>query len=382
VATGQLPKLDQIDGNAEAWDCTELRVLTESNSLATEQVKAIVRGTLEEVLFDVVQAFETPIYQFFNGPKSLLPISQLTGIGDGMKLEVQEGVSPDRYYRLPYSVFPEVKELQKATVRNWKKWLNLGLACVSPNQAPLLLEPEKLQYRVSPKVYKNMVKGLQGKSSLRDLAFKFKKDGNFLTLASAMAPYYEEQLLAFNPIEDLSANHLSKPSDSTLTSSENHSGGSVFLVIDSNRKNQSLLSAIAQRNGYTFEGRSDGIHALQELSQNPQSKPEIIFASYDMAVLKPAEFCAILRRMELDAPIPIIIYSKQPIPNREAQQIISAGADELTTKSVLTPNYISSILKKYQQPFPNYSSSKQTIEQNKPSNFQLTFQQPNFSLSN
>lgn len=379
AATGQLPKLEQIDWDAESWDCTELRVLTESNSLAGEQVQTIIKGVLEEVLFDVVQAFETPIYQSLNVSKSLVPVSQLTGIGDGMELEVQEGVSPDRYYRLPYSMFPNVKGLQKTIFRNWKKWVNLGLACVSPNQAPLLLEPEKLQYRVSPKVYANMAKGLQGQSSLRDLAFKFKKDGNFLTLASAMAPYYEEQLIAFNEIKDLSVNNLSKGSYSTLTVANDHQDESIFLVIDSNRKNQSLLSAIAQRNGYTFEGVSNGINAIQKISENPTFKPKVIFASYDMAVIKPAEFCTILRRLELETHIPIIIYSKQPIPNREAQQIVSAGANELTTKTALTPNYIRSILKKYQQLPEN--SRQQTIDQKTYSNFKLTFQQPNFSTS-
>lgn len=379
TATGKLPKLDQINWNAEAWDCTELRVLTESNSLATEQVQGIVRGTLEEILFDVVQAFEAPIYQSLNVQKSLVPISQLTGIGDGMGLEVQEGVSPDRYYRLPYSMFPDVKELQERTFQNWKKWVNTGLASVSPNQAPLLLEPEKLQYRVSQKVYENMVKGLQGQSSLRDLAFKFKKRGNFLALASAMAPYYEEQLLAFNEIKDLSVDNLSKASYSTLTTANDHTDESIFLVIDSSRKNQSLLSAIAQRNGYTFEGISNGINALQKISENPQSKPKAIFASYDMAVIKPAEFCTILRRMELDAPIPIIIYSKQPIPNREAQAIIAAGASELTTKSALTPNYVTSVLKKYNEVPKN--STQPAPERKIPSNFKLTLEQPNFSLS-
>jgi hypothetical protein len=83
--------------------------------------------------------------------------------------------------------------------------------------------------------------------------------------------------------------------------------------------------------------------------------------------------------MELDAAIPIIIYAKQPIPNREAQAIIAAGASELTTKSSLTPNYVTSVLKKYNQVPKN--SKQPALERKIYSNFKLTLEQPNFSLS-
>ncbi len=383
AATGQLPTLEQIDWNAEAWDCTELRVLTESNALSSEQVESIVRGVLEEVLFDVVQAFETPIYQSLNHPKSLLSLSKLTGIGDGMALEVQEEVTPDRYYRLPYSLFPDIKALQKKIDQQWEKWVKIGLACVSPNQAPLLLEAEELRNRISPKVYRNMVKGLQGQTSLRDLAFKFKKQGNFFTLATAIAPFYEEQLITFNQVKDLSVNSVAaetKPSYSTfLTASEEPSKDPLFLAIDSSRKNQSLLSAIAERQGYAFEAISNGINALQKITQTPLGLPKIIFASYEMAVIKPTEFCTILRRLDLPQPVPIIIYSKQSLPNREAREILEAGASEVINRNSLTPSYVNSILKKYQK--LSQRQQKQTIDQQTYSQSKLTFKQRDLSMT-
>jgi len=384
AATGQLPQLDHVDWNAEAWDCTELRVLTESNALNGEQVQGIVHGVVEEVLFDVIQAFEAPIYKALNYPKSVLPLSNLTGIGDGMELEVQEEVKPDRYYRLPYSFFPELKALQEKIDQPWRKWLTIGLACVSPNQAPLLLDPEALRNQVSAKVYRNMVKGLQGQTSLRDLAFKFKKEGNFFSLAAAMAPFYEMQLITFNQIRDLSVNTNgtgTKPGHSTLTAtaSEESPQDPLFLAIDSSRKNQSLLSAIAEREGYAFEAMSNGINALQKITQNPLGLPKIIFASYEMAVLKPTEFCTILRRLELPQNVPIVIYSKQSLPNREAREILEAGANELINRHSLTPSYVNSLLKKYQK--LNKRQQRQTIDQKTYSQSKLTFKQRDFSMT-
>jgi chemotaxis family two-component system response regulator PixG len=381
AATGQVPQLDHIDWGVESWDCTELRVLTESNTISGEQVQSIVQGTLEEVLFDVVQAFEAPIYRCLSASKSLVNVSQLTGIGDGMELEIQEGVTPDRYYRLPYSFFPDVKLLQEKIRENWKKWVEMGLARVSPNQAPLLLEPEKLQSRVSPKVYQNMAKGLQGQTSLRDLAFKFKKQGNFFTLASAIAPYYEDQLVTFNKVQDLAVrNHSQGTYSSTLlTTSEPKQKEPLFLAVDSSRKNQSLLSAIAQKQGYKFEVISDGISALQKITQNPLWQVKMIFVSYEMAILKPTEFCTILRRIEIVETVPIVFYTKRPLPNREAQELLQAGASELMNKNSLTPSNVNAILKKYQKQSQRQAKQKRTQGTHSDSN--LTFLQRGFSMT-
>ncbi|AFZ44462.1 hypothetical protein PCC7418_2312 [Halothece sp. PCC 7418] len=382
AATGKLPNLDNLDWNAESWDCTELRILSENNSLAIEQVQTILKGTLREVLFDVVQAFEAPIYQYLGCPQTVISLSQLTGIGDGMNLEVQEGVTPDRYYRLPRSLFPNIKGLQERTYENWKKWLKLGLSQVSPNEAPFLLEPEELKKRVSQKVYQNMEKGLQGKTSLRDLAFKFKKNSDFFTIASAVAPYYQEGLITFNPIKDLSVYNAEKQKYSTFTLSEKNKEESFLFVIDSSRKNQSLLSAIAQRQGSQFQAMNDGIDALQKMVYNPFARPKIIFASYEMGIIKPQEFCAIIRRVELIRSVPIVVYTKRPISNQDAEEVLYAGANELITENSLTPSYVNSIIKKYQHPKSDpKNQSKQTIIQGgTSSHFRLTPNQTSFSM--
>lgn len=364
AVTNKLPNLDDLDWNAESWDCTELRILTENNSLTMEQVQMILEGIVKEVLFDVIQAFEAPIYQNFDYPKILIAMSQLTGIGDGMNLEIQEGVTPDRYYRLPRSLFPELKQLQEVTYQHWKKWVKLGLSQVSPNQSPFLLEPEQLQQRVSPKVYQNMAKGLQGKTSLRDLAFKFKRNSDFFTIASAIAPYYEKGLIIFQTIKDLSVYNSAKQQYSTITRSAPPKQEPLLLTIDSSRKNQSVLSAIAQRNGYLFEAISDGLNALHKIINNPFAQPKIIFANYEMAIIQATEFCTIMRRVELLQTVPIIFYSKNTLTNQEAQQIFYAGANELINQSSLTSAYINSIIKKYQQQSDKTRNiSKETIQQ-------------------
>ncbi|AFZ42849.1 hypothetical protein PCC7418_0623 [Halothece sp. PCC 7418] len=378
AATWKLPNLDYLDRNAECWDCTELRTLSENNSLKIEQVAAIVNGIFKEVLFDVVQAFEAPIYEYLGLPQSLISLSQLTGIGDSLKLEVQEGVTPDPYYRLPYSLLPNIISLQETTYQHWTKWIKLGLSQISPNQAPFLLEPKQLQKRVSRKVYQNMEKGLQGKTSLRDLAFKFKKNSDFFSIASAISPYYQEGLITFNQIKDLSVYNSDKQKYSTLTRSEKPQAESVLFAIDSSRKNQSLFSAIAQQQGYQFEAMSDGLNALQKIVHNPLTHPKIIFASYEMAIIKPEEFCQIVRRLELLKPVPIIFYSKRPLSHQEIQEVLDAGANQLMNQNDLTPSSVNSILKKYQQ---SQSNGRNQIRNESKATFE-TSNSPHFPMMN
>lgn len=82
-----------------------MRRLSQDKRITFEQVQNIVQGVVQEILFDVVQAFEAPIYRrkHLENSKTLLSLSDLTGIGDGMQVEWEEGVSPDPYYRLPFS---------------------------------------------------------------------------------------------------------------------------------------------------------------------------------------------------------------------------------------------------------------------------------------
>lgn len=378
--TGQLPVLDRIDWDAESWDCKELTLLTQRNQLTPEQVRKMVREVLEEVLFDVVQAFEAPIYEHIKNSKVLLPLSQLTGIGDGMELDIYEGVTPDPYYRLPYSLFPSLNTLQDTIYKIWQQWVKIGLGHLSPNEAPLLVKPEELKSQVSEKVYRNMLKGLRGRTTLRDLAFKVKHGTNFLAVASAIAPYHEQKLITFQNIGDLSISHLTDESYSTLTLSEASQDKPLVLIIDFNRKNQSRLSAIARQQGYRFQVINNGINAIHQLSQNPRLRPRLIFASHEMSIMKASEFCAILRRIQLLKKTPIIIYSKQSLPNQQAQEILQAGATELIHEHLLTPSYINPLLYKHH---PSQADKKGSVtDEYSRATLKLNVNnQPSFSVS-
>lgn len=345
--TGEKPQLDKIDWNAECSDCRQLRILTQQNELAPYQIKRIIRGTLEEVLFDVVQAFEAPVYEAisYSNLKTLPSLSQLVGIGDGMELEAEEGVHPDRYYRLPYRFFPTLKSLQETTFQTWKQWAQMKLFQFSPNEAPLLVEPEKLKPLVSEKIYQNMLIVLRGKKSLRDLAFQFKHNRNFLKLGTILSPYIQKKLIEFKEVNDLYIKRTLTEMGVTLP--QTPSKEALLLVVDSNQERQEILSAIAQEQGYKVKVIPNSLDAVHQLFNNPKLNPHLIFTADQMPVITAVEFCSIIRRLDSLKNVPILIYANLFKLKKHSRDLFRAGATELIDDNLFTSYHLRSILGMY-----------------------------------
>ncbi len=348
-ATGENPQLEHIDWNTECSDCKELRILTQNNSLVAYQIQRIIRGTLEEILFDVVQAFEAPVYQFVNPSESrkLLSLSSLTGIGDGMELEVEAGVHADPYYRLPYRFFPTLKSLQETVYETWKKWVQLGLSQFSPNEAPLLIKPEVLKSQVSEKNYENLSKVFCGQKSLLNLAFQFKHNRNFLKLATTIAPYVQQGLIEFKFVPEFSSQETITKSYAPLNFPQQNQKKPLLLVVDFDQERQALLKAIAEEKGYNIKVIDQSAEAIYELINKPDLKPDVIFTTHEMSTIKTTEFCSILRRLESLKNTPILIYANLFKLKKQAQDIFRAGATELIDDPLFTHYHLNSLLEMY-----------------------------------
>lgn len=359
AATGQLPTLKNIDQNAECWDCKALRKLLESKEISSDEVQTLFKGILVDILFDVVQAFEAPIYEQseLNNDKQLLSLSSLKGIGDGMQVEYQRDITPDRYYRLPSSLLPPLEELYDITYQTWKKWVEVGFARLSPNDAPLLLNPEAFRNSVSERIYSNMKRALQGYTSLRDLAFQFKHGDNFLKLAEAIAPYVERELICFQKIQDLPFAPIDPHATSTINqeidpmmtlSSESSQDKPLLLMIDNNHKSHYKLNLVAKEYGYQFQVVDDSIKALHQFRANENLKPHLIFFNPEVSLLTEMEFCSIVHRLQGFEEIPIIVHYNREINRKQSQQALRAGAAEVLDAESFNYRKLKSILIKNQ----------------------------------
>ena len=85
--------------------------------------------------------------------------------------------------------------------KDWELWLGKGLASCSPNRAPILKDYEELEAQVPPIIFQNMVRLLNGKNSLRDLAIKMNK--SVFEVTCGLIPYFFKGYIKLIEIPDL-----------------------------------------------------------------------------------------------------------------------------------------------------------------------------------
>lgn len=95
----------------------------------------------------------------------------------------------------------ETVNLLKQAEQNWIDWTNKGLASCSPNLAPLLKNHQELQKELSPTIFQNMLRLLDGESTLRDLAIRMDKDVLEVTLG--LIPYFFKGYLRLVEVPDI-----------------------------------------------------------------------------------------------------------------------------------------------------------------------------------
>lgn len=83
----------------------------------------------------------------------------------------------------------------------WENWLGKGLASCSPNRAPILKEDEELRSQVPAIIFQNMVRLLDGKHTLRDLAIPMNK--NVFEVTCGLVPYFFKGYIKLVEIPDL-----------------------------------------------------------------------------------------------------------------------------------------------------------------------------------
>jgi two-component system, chemotaxis family, response regulator PixG len=156
------------------WDYEILEFLYKDNKVTLQQVTNIAESTIAELLFDLAQ--QSNYYSM--------------SCERNQKVILEEPMSFSRTdLSLRY-----MNEL-------WHSWSEAGLENISPDLAPVLVEAEKLQDMVSPTAYNNVVKLMNGKYTLRDLAVKMKQD--LLSLSSFLLPCIRKGILKLEAVPDL-----------------------------------------------------------------------------------------------------------------------------------------------------------------------------------
>ncbi len=287
----------RTDDESQCQDYHTLSVLVKRQQITPEQAVAVIRSTVSEVLFDIIQQEETRPVNFKSDAQDVLDTSLALLNAEQLLAEVQQ---------------------------HWNTWRSLGLADHSPNLAPVLRNPEQLQEHTSENVHRMLVSLVDGRRTLRDLSGVMKQD--LLQLTRLLVPLYRKGLVALHKIPDLGTSTTARPTTGIPTSGApipvvptsgipisrpaqpavpNNNAPLIACIDDSPRECQAM-EAILNKAGYRFVGIQDSVQALPLLIEQ---KPSLIFLDLVMPVANGYEICAQIRRVSTFKQTPIVILT-------------------------------------------------------------------------
>jgi two-component system, chemotaxis family, response regulator PixG len=310
------------DAQIDYWDYHLLEILHEKQKVKREQINSIVESTITELLFDLAQQ------------------SNFTTITSDRNQDV--------ILETPMS-FTSADMSLKFMQDTWKTWSEGGLANFYPDHAPVLRRPEQLQQQVSPAVYKNFVTFMNGKYTLRDLAFKMKQ--SIIPVTRSLLPYILKGIVELVEVPDLPLK-ISEAKNNTSSKASAPSGPLIACVDDSPQVCL-MLEQILVPNGFRFVKIQDPLQALPILIEH---KPDLVFLDLVMPVASGYEICAQLRRVSVFANTPIIILTgSDGLLDRVRAKVV--GSTDFISKPVAADKVMGVVRKYVQVPSTQVTSN-------------------------
>lgn len=346
LVTGKKPDLSSIPAiDREGWDYSELSRLS-GQELAPDAVRAIIYGTLAEILFDLVQACTQPA----NGASR----------PNTLTVEARHSQLPQAGSLFPPTWLPSILTLQEHVQQDWKRWVESGLTKssqlleassertmteLSLDSAPIVCSREKLRAIAPPKLYDNLIALLNGKRTLRDLALKVKRRKDPIEVARTLAPYVENNLIAWSPVSDLGVDR-----QDYITRTLELPQRPTAICVDPDPETSRILEALAEEAGYAFEWYASGLEALYKLSIRSESTPSSLWLADRLPPISGFEACSILRRLPVWQSVPIAVYSPEEQSSDRWEQAHLAGATEYICGKAFNSSQLLALLRQYEIP--------------------------------
>ncbi len=301
------------------------------------QIIALVKDTLIEVLFDILQYehqldYEQSTHQLSftydkkNYPKTVLTLAQID------------------------------ETLAKAT-RQWQLWQNLHLTSYSPNLVPIIKHPERLRQNLQNSItqYRILTRLVDGKRTLRSLALELGQPLPSLTLS--FVQYVNSGMMRFVEVEKTRTNKLDRKDEYILASSGqieplltgnslaakfSQDSRPLIMCIDDSSTICTQIKQITTRKGCRFLGIQDPINAIPSVLK---IQPNLIFLDLVMPIVNGYELCAQIRRISKAKNIPIVILTgKDGLIDRVRAKIV--GSSGFLAKPV-NQDQVLAILRRY-----------------------------------
>ncbi len=345
-----------------SWDSQSayydfLAYLFQEGKVSIEQFSAIKNEIIVEVLFDILQV-----------EAQQSSIEPSITYHSGLSWEWYESKRPSHQITVDQSLEKSSLALIKEAQESWQHWQETSLHHCSPNQAPMMIQPEQIKQVTAEKTFQNLQRLLTGKQSLRDIAVATKRD--ILVVTKVFWGYYQKGWLKFKGLCDLQWSEIvpeinQQPSSPTKIQGPpptRQSKKFCIACVDDSIQVTEAVKEIVQAKGYAFIGINDPLRASATLLKE---KPNLIFLDLIMPMTNGYEICTQLRRVSSlqDTPI-VILTGKDGLIDRMRAKMV--GATEYISKPVqshilneVMAKYLSDFSETAEKTYSSFSSSVQ-----------------------
>lgn len=304
--SGKLAGSDAV-AFSNCWEHQLLCSWVEQQKITRSQAAEMIRAVLIEVLFDIAQAM--PVTHTINEENELSTPLVL--------IDLNEAIA-------------EVQQLCQS-------WQDAQLVKYSPNNAPIIKQPEELQKRTSSQMYKTLNQVLDGQRTLRDLAMLMKRD--VLQVTRSLLPYIQSDLVELISIPDLPT--PGAPPDLKTHVLIPQPKSSVIACVDDSPLICQTMESLLVAAGYKFVSVDDPLRAFATLLA---SKPDLIFLDLVMPNTNGYEICTQLRKISYFRNTPILILTgNDGIVDRVRAKLV--GASDFLSKPIEAGTVLSMIRK-------------------------------------
>ncbi|AUC60217.1 PatA subfamily [Cyanobacterium sp. HL-69] len=286
------------------WDYDLLKRWLSLGKISRNQVLEMINAMLMEIFFDLNQV---PEIIFRLDSDFEIPLSEQIFLIDSNKI-----------------ITPAWKA--------WQQWLGAKMADRSPNKALGIKYSEELKLKCPPKVYQVFTKLINGRNTIRDLAWQLKRE--LYQVGKLLLPYIEEGYISLNSIADL-------PPPVSATTIVQEERNILVACIDDSPAICQTLQSIVKPAGYRFLAITDPIKAIATILA---SKPDIIFLDLVMPNANGYEICASIRKLSFFRNTPIVILtSNDGMVERVRTKIV--GATDFLSKPIQPDEVLNMISK-------------------------------------
>ncbi len=286
---------------SDDWDTEVIHQAVAAGKISATQARSVVQNVVQEVFFSFIEK-------------------------QSMDLVWNPGIQ-----LIGQSTFLSIEQVIQEALQLREQWRNQGLGSLqellrdfSPDLAPIIRNPELLQAKVTPPVYKNLTRLMRGKLNLWDIAIQMNKP--LPAVMRSLLPLLRQGAIGLKTIPDALAPFAppdTQPHPTPLSRPKQR-----IACVDDSPLIIDLLTDLLTPCGYEVIPIEDPLQGIAKLLAE---KPDLILLDLMMPSTNGYELCNFLRKTTLFNRTPIVILTSRDkmVDRMRAKQV---GASEFLTK--------------------------------------------------